>query len=373
MPDKDEYLKSIPAGLARTGFLLEHEVTEAFRSAGWGVINNRFYIDDVDGKARELDLVVYQVSSNSDINVVTTLLISCKKNEEMAFTFMSRNKRDGEPNTDWNPVHYWTAQEPLQKFLETTSWRKNYVTEDTQLGSEIFNIRRDAFATQLVSQKNGSPQNDRLIFESISGLMKALDHEIQILPSRMKEKRIYIFNLLTIVDAPMVDARFSGTKITPIKIDDFKYLSRYMVRKRELAARIHFATKSKIDSLVETYTRLSEYDSNFFQAATINAYKAITSNRAVQDYFAKLLSSRFSWRINNVLRKNEQPKLQEEDIEFEYDKDRNELIIGVSPLVDEDGLRYLNGDAELKRSVRKLLKDNARYEGAFRFDVLIPF
>ena len=373
MNDSDEFLKLIPDGLAKTGFLLEHEVTQAFRKYGWSVINNRFYIDDVDGKARELDMVVYRVSPGKEIDVVTTLLISCKKNEQMAFAFMSRERLKAEPNFDWQPVHYWTAQEPLCTYLGAAEWKDDYITSDEELQSQIFDIQRDAFATQLLSLSNASPQNDRLIFESVSGLMKALDHEILVLPSRMKGKRIYIFNLITIVDAVMVDAQFSGKKIRPIEIEDFKYFSRYMVRKRELAARIHFVTKSQLEELITTYSQLAIHDRDFFDSLVDKSYSAITNNESIQAYFAKRLSPRLIWRINSALKKAKFATF-EGDIELGYSnqKREEELIIGI-PTFDENAINHLNANDALKKSVAKILRENARYGGSFRFDMSVPF
>lgn len=373
MSEQKNYLELVTEGLYKTGFPLEHEVTEAFRRASWNVLNNRFYLDDVDGKARELDLVVYQIHKSKDIEIVTTILVSCKKNEQSALTFMSRDKPRIDPNIDWQPVHYWTPQEPLRTYLETENWKNDYTSKDKRLHEQIFTIQRDAFATQFMSRNTGSPQNDRPIFDSISGLMKALDHEIVALPARIKDGRIYIFNLVTVVDAPILDAQFSGTKIKPVEVSEFIYLSRYMVRKRDLAARIHFIAKSKISDLVDRYTRLAKHDGEFFSKLVEYAFEAIKTNKTIRDHFAKILAQRLGWRINDMLRRGGYRETVVDDIGLDYDEETSELVIDLSPVLQDGALDYLNGKEELRKSVTKLLRDNTRYTGKFRFDVLIPF
>lgn len=371
MPAKYSYLKHLPNTLAKTGFLLEHEVAEAFRRAGWSVINNRFYVDDVDGRARELDLVIYKVSATRDVEICTSLLISCKKSEQDAFVFMSREISKSEPNIDPWPVHYLTAQEPLRTYLDSANWKDKYVSKNTQLRSSIFEIKRLAFATQLVSRSNAAAHNDKAIFDSIATLMKALDHEMAKLPSRINKKRLYIFNLITIVDAPIVDAQCVGTKMEPMEVLDFKYLSRYIVRKRDLAARIHFVAKSQLKSLVEEYSILAKHDKDFFGAAVDLSYQSIKDNKAVRQYFAKELSSVLRWRINSSLHLGKFVKFNE-DLELDYDSVRNELVIGV-PIFESGAMQHLVGDDKLVAEVEKSLKEIARFSGKFRFKEVPPF
>lgn len=371
MSSKGSYLKLLPGRLTRTGFLLEHEVAESFRHAGWSVINNRFYVDDVDGRARELDLVIYKVNSSRDVEICTSLLVSCKKSEQDAFVFMSRKHSKIEPNIDLWPVHYLTVQEPLRTYLKNTNWKDDYVGKNKELRSELFEIKRLAFATQLVSRKTAAAHNDKVIFESIATLMKALDHEMEKLPSRIKKKRLYTFNLITVVDAPIVDAQCVGSKIEPLEVTDFKFLSRYIVRKRDIAARIHFVTKSQLESLVKQYSLLAEHDKKFFEAAVDLSYKSIENNDAVRQYFAKRLSLVLGWRINFSLQTGNFEQFKG-DFGLDYDSESNALIIRL-PVFEEKARQHLMQDNKLKMEVQSALQEIVRYRGKFRFEEeLIP-
>lgn len=67
--------------VSRSGFPLEHQVMNILRDKGWQTITNRYYIDDIKGVEREVDILAYK-TYNDDIeriSYITTLVISCKK------------------------------------------------------------------------------------------------------------------------------------------------------------------------------------------------------------------------------------------------------------------------------------------------------
>jgi len=70
-------LDAIPDALAKTGFIVEHLVAEEFKKAGWSTIGGRYYADDIDGRARELDLVAYRSTKSKGLEVVTAVLVDC--------------------------------------------------------------------------------------------------------------------------------------------------------------------------------------------------------------------------------------------------------------------------------------------------------
>src|ERR1700755_572290 len=109
-------LKAIETNLGKSGFLLEHEVTEILRRNGWNVINNKYYLDDVQDVAREIDLIAYKVSkikldfpkTSQNLFFYTTLVVSCKKNEEKCWALLFRDADKKNPNIEWQPIKNWT-------------------------------------------------------------------------------------------------------------------------------------------------------------------------------------------------------------------------------------------------------------------------
>ena len=71
--------KKLEAQIRKTGFVLENQVAQTLKSAGWTVISNKYYVDDFEDSVREIDLIAYQVAKIQHFDVYTVLIVSCKK------------------------------------------------------------------------------------------------------------------------------------------------------------------------------------------------------------------------------------------------------------------------------------------------------
>lgn len=362
--------EQLPEALARTGFVVEHEVAEAFRLAKWNVIGSRYYVDDVDGKARELDMIAYKVSSGTEIDVVTSILVSCKKDTENAWVVMSRQRPNQDPNIDWNPVQPWTNNDVLGAFLGSSDWSKDYVCRDKELHTGLFDLKRQAFAFQLVSLASCSPKNDRPIFESLTDLMKAQDHELSLLPERMKKQRLYMFNLMTIVDAPLYEARYDEKPVQVAQVEEFRHLARYIVNRRARVARINIYNKAGLPKLVKTYDRLAQHDLSFFDDKVKEAYSAIKTNEVVRDVLAKAVSKKLKWEIYIALL-NEGKKGIFPETSLGFDSKTKELLLYL-PL-ESSAIDLISRNSKLTKKTAEILSSVARYQGKFRFEEEIPF
>lgn len=288
----------VTQALAKTGFLLEHDVAHKFKAAGWSSINGRYYLDDVNDVVRELDMVAYKVIKTAEIDVVTAVLLSCKKDASSTWAFMSRERPAKDPNFDWNPVHHWTDIQPLRTYLGHVPWTVDYVNQLVPTARSLFQPLRDIFAYQLVSE-DGRPQNDTPIFASVSGLMKALDHEINALAGRVKGRsRIYQFNLATVVDAPMVDVQYDAAEPSVSEIESLVYFARYMVRKREVSGLVHFIRHDRLQDFIGRLDALAVENSASFPRLSATAYEAILTVPQVLEYFSDKVGDVLKWRLS---------------------------------------------------------------------------
>lgn len=87
-----------------TGFILENKISKILISNKWNVINNKYYIDDVAKIAREIDIIAYKATKIEDIYVYTSLIISCKKNDEKFGLYSRKNSIKAILILSWN--HY---------------------------------------------------------------------------------------------------------------------------------------------------------------------------------------------------------------------------------------------------------------------------
>lgn len=53
----------ISESIGKSGFKLEFITSQQLKKKGWNLISNRCYIDDLEGTAREIDLLAYKVST----------------------------------------------------------------------------------------------------------------------------------------------------------------------------------------------------------------------------------------------------------------------------------------------------------------------
>ena len=100
MSSKEE---KIIAAINTTGFVFENKVVELLRKNNWTVIGNKYYEDDLTQTVREMDILAYKNShiDENNVLVVTTLLISCKKNDKNSWIFFTRPSNPEDPNKDW--------------------------------------------------------------------------------------------------------------------------------------------------------------------------------------------------------------------------------------------------------------------------------
>lgn len=361
--------EKVVQALATTGFLLEHEVARKFKEAGWSSINGRYYLDDVEETVRELDMVAYKVSKTAEIEVVTAVLLSCKKDSANAWAFMSREKPTKDPNFDWNPVHHWTDVQPLKTYLEHFRWAQGYVRNLKQPAQSLFQPTRDIFAYQLVSN-DGRPQNDKAIFSSVSGLMKALDHEINALHDRVKGRgRVYQFNLATVVDARLVEVAYDSDEPTVSERESLVYFARYMVRKREVSGLVHFVRHDKVAGFLQSLDALAAENLASFPKLAAAAYSAIVTVPQVSEYFSEKLGNVLKWRLAWRAEKLGLGKDQIEGVRLGSTKGALTVYLDAS----DDVVDALSSDAEAMETVRRLLKDRARYSGSFSLDSDVPF
>jgi len=86
--------------IQRTGYPLEIEVSDLMERAGWIVFNNQPYLDEDEGKTREIDIyAIHETEADQFVTepkprifVGTDIVIECKKSTTHAWIFFTRPK-----------------------------------------------------------------------------------------------------------------------------------------------------------------------------------------------------------------------------------------------------------------------------------------
>lgn len=361
--------------IRKTGFLLEFSVTSALRKKGWFTISNKYYIDDLDEAVREIDIVAYKASKVSGVFIYTVIIVSCKKSEDNSWVFLARPIEREDPNRDWNPLNIWTNDKPLAYQSGLPDFNDEYYKAARSRKIKIAALNDpsvDIFAFQEMNRKSGSPQNDKAIFTSITSLMKAQSYEIGALKSRKKDKSLYFFSLLTVVDAEMVRLDFSEKKIDMTPVNSELYVASYIINKSQHRSRIRFVRFEHLEKCIADYDRLHRFNCSFFdenRAAFFDGVVEDAKRRNVlfEDFKAAVFS-RLRLRLNKEYRGN--GRLPSELTMYWRKKSKD---IAVCLDVPEERIDFLNGDAEANSIVKSAFESIYKYSGKFVFEDDLPF
>ncbi|WP_437285623.1 hypothetical protein [Sorangium sp. So ce406] len=370
-------LKKFATQIQTTGFPLEHKIATHLRSAGWSVIANKYYIDDLEETVREIDLIAYRVSDIYNIAVYTTLIISCKKSETNAWILLSRPINSPDPNTDFEPLHAWSNDSPLSHMISRSTWSHRYYLRARQLGvrTVLDTPSRDIFAFQEMNRDSGKPHNDKAIFSAITSLMKAQAYELDALPKRRKEPAIYQFNLLNVVDSDMVRLDFDdpSANATATSVTDEVYVARYIINKRQTFSRIQFLTAGKFPALIDDYKKLHDANCAIFAEAHDQFYENIFEDGYDMRY--RVLLEKFQKQINwSIWHALHTVKGKAKDVTIPWIRSHKGNLYIALDETDDDDIEFLNSDESVKKGTAEALKRVYRYVGAFEFESAdVPF
>ncbi|MCG8004231.1 MAG: hypothetical protein JAY88_12330 [Candidatus Thiodiazotropha lotti] len=361
-------------GIESTGYGLEFSVSKSLMNKGWTVINNKYYIDDVQGAAREIDILAYKVTSKNDLLVYTVLIVSCKKSSENSWAFLAKNKNSSDPNVDWNPVTLWSNNKVLKLIIENYDWRNKYVSSSKELQKKLFSPEKHIFAFQELNSKNGKPKNDKAIFNSIVTSMKSQDYEIGSLNKRKKEESMYNFNLISVVDGSLLRINYGDGDPEVENIDSDIYVGSYIINKKETVSRVHFVKSDIFNSSLSIYDKLHLH--NVEQSAIIhNSYyvDCLKDERKVA-LFKNKFNTKLRWDVYKLIRDLRSPQETDiKDVGVSWSIKDECAVIHVDGVYEDSEINALNSDSKIKTSVTKALKEIYRYSGDFYFEMEIPF
>lgn len=372
MTVSQELKNQIENALSKTGFPLENYVCNLLDKLGWHVISGRYYCDDIDGRAREIDILAYKIGLAEKVDVVSVLLVSCKKDHANSWVFLSKKKPKKDPNYIWDPICLWSFN-PLIKYLsEKAGLDVEYRESAGSLRGQLIEVESNVFAFQQVSA-NG-PQNDKAIFGSIESLIKAREHELATLvpktdrQKKLKKRRVYVFNLLTVVDANMYEAFYRAEKCSIRQIKNIKYLARYIVNKVEVLAKVQFVSKGECNKVLKKFNSLAEREIKFFDGK----FNEVFENWA-NDPYRKFFVNELAGKVRALL-KPYIKDIDDEDFDLMFDIKAAEdgaMIIELG--LDAEEIARLGKLKALNRRVAKLLLEEMWYSGEFKFAESLPF
>lgn len=377
----NEEIEKLKEQIHKTGFVLENKICRLLEENHWNIINNRYYLDDVEGSHREIDIIAYKVHLVDDIAYYTTFVISCKKSEKNLWAFLTKDINQNDPNINFCPISNWTNDKILKFMIENQDQDvEKRIFELSKSKSPldfIYGLDKQVFAFQQLSKNGFTPQNDRDMYNSIITTIKALEYEKNSLDKRVEYTALYNFNLLSIFDGEMIQLHFDSEGEHPQKIDEIKYLNRHIVNKKESFYRVHFMKYEKLSSYVENLNELHTFHSEFYPSLINEFYDNITSFKYNEGFRLLIndLEEEILWRLNFYYDPSEDLF---EHFSLHYEQNEDLLYIDIvskdmTYSEEMDALAQLNETPKAIALTERALKKIYKYEGNFKFEKTLPF
>ncbi len=390
---EDTLKQDIQKAVEHSGFPLEHYVYGTLKKYGWSVITNRYYIDDIRGTEREIDIVAYQIHLDEieNIQYITTLIISCKQSENKTWCFLTRDVDSSDGNIDWTPLHFCTTDERLEYM--TNNYRESIISryKSNIATRELYSFNENVFAYEQLrpaKDKNEAKQKDSSVvlcgnedmYNSIITSIKAVGYEKRSRTEQYKQhkyKRYYTFHILSVFEGSMVKDYIDNNgkhNIEPIQY--IKYLNRHIVNNKDNFYIVNFVSKNMFENYVQAFNSLHSENSRTLPKLIPSFYEHIFEDEKKVQLIWKNFVDTILWYIKGCLFDFSKNELSEEiTLSYTFCKEDNILELCIeNPFISSDKIQKLNNHTPLLNYIQKYLVLFFRYKGKFIFtDDGLPF
>lgn len=387
----DKKLKQdIADAISHTGFPLEHHICNILKNQGWSIISNRYYIDDIKGTEREIDIIAYQISDiGDDVEYITTLVISCKKSEQNRWCFLTRDADKTSGNINWTPLHFCSTDKRLRHILET----QNNQLVSRYLGnralSHLYLFNHQVFAFQVIQNSKKQTDKDKGnlcikgnedIYNSIITPIKAISAEKK---SRLEKysnqaKRCYLFYAISIFDGEMFEVRFDDNgKQNISEINNIKYLNRHIINNVDDFYIVDFVTKENFGYRLNLYDILHKENTKYLNRMFADFYIDIFKHPERVDLFWKDFELDVSFNTHCYIKEKVglEPDYRNYTLYYKFLEEDSCLIIDISYdiFIGVPHWEALNNMLELTNLFHFYLRKYFKYTGEFKFGRILPF
>lgn len=385
----EEKLKQdIADAISHTGFPLEHEICNILKDQGWSIISNRYYIDDIKGTEREIDIIAYQISDiGDDVEYITTLVISCKKSEQNRWCFLTRDADKASGNINWTPLHFCSTDKRLKYILETQNNQliSRYLANRALY--HLYSFNHQVFAFQVIqdSKKKEDKEKGNLCVKSNEDIYNSIITPIKAISAEKKSrfekyhnqaKRCYLFYAISIFDGEMFEVKFdSDGKQNIDEIDNIKYLNRHIINNVDDFYIVDFVTKENFGYRLNLYDILHKENTRYLNRMFADFYIDIFKHPERVDLFWKEFEAEVGFWVRYNIR-----RITDQEIDYRYYALDYELVeqcliidIGCRKAITENQWDILNNSSELCEIFQYNLEKFFRYTGKFKFAEILPF
>lgn len=362
-------IQNIETNIQRTGFILEYRVSQMFMNKGWKVAPNRYYLDDISGVPREIDLLASKSTVYNGIEIVTNLLISCKKSDLKDFLFLTKEKIEDDSEI---LLHHWKqyiGHERLKYIVKTESVNTEVSNRLSQLSEykENFKTNYDVFAFQEMAKNNQTPQNQKALFSSVTSLIKALEYEYTKNSVINNSKVISNFYLVGVCETELYTGLINNSGVKVEKQDYILYSTQYIINQTEGEYPISFVDINYLDTVIDRFDVIhTELCSGYEDGLKSFFVRALSDSRLRNEYMRKFKLN-FEKLFYYSISEDDYDFLQTYGhISLDYN-DETKIVVFESAIFNEARVTNFNNDESLRNKLRKWLNVNFQFTGEFKF------
>ncbi len=351
------------AGIAKTGFPFEHRVSSRFRARNWDVQHGKHYVDDVEGKVREIDIIADLEDDVDGLEVHTVCIVSCKASAERAWVMLSRPGDPGHWMRERDTRHASTTDDVLRHMFQGSIWPFDY---DEALNASARSVWSEpdqvVFAFQEMDNQSGTAKDNKNIFAAITSLLKAQAYEIAARSSVSKSDgpKVFQYNLLNVVDAPLIRLDYPEGNGQPeaLEVTGQTCLADYIVNQTPVSALVRFVAASALDDELAELQRLHAHNLSFFAELRRKFYPDALKDWSKRKLFERAVADEVAggWGL----------RLAAEQLSLQWDSRDASASMSIKGARDRD-IQQFNDDAGLRDRLRSSLATHYRYTGESKF------
>ena len=208
----------------------------------------------------------------------------------------------------------WSNDPIVESALDKFNWEKNYIEgfED----KKMLVPSSDIFVFQELEKKSGNPRNQKAIYSSIESTMKSQDYEIYSLNKRKKEKALYNFNLISIIDAPLCKVSYPLNDNSFEEIDSDIYIGRYIINQKETESIINFIQSSKFPDRLKHYNNVHLRNKHFFSELENMYYSECLIDKKMTDVKINDFNRKLKYKLYEIVNKNTDDRIDYGDFKI---------------------------------------------------------
>ena len=362
-------IQNIETSIQRTGFIFEYRVSQMFLKKGWKVAPNRYYLDDISGVPREIDLLASKSKFYSGIEIVTNLLISCKKSDLKDFLFLTKSKVEGDPEILSPSWKQFIGHARLKYIVDAENVNVEVLNRLSQLSEykENFETGYDVFAFQEMAKNNQAPQNQKALFSSVTSLIKALEYEYTKRSVTDNKKVISNFYLISVCDTELYTGLTNDTGITVEKQDYVLYSTQYIINQMEGEYPISFVDVTYLNTVIDRFDIIHNQLCKGYEDGIKSFFIRALSDNTLRSEYMRKFKLNFEKLFYYSITEDDYDFLQTYGhILLIYDGD-TKTVIFESAIFNEATIAKFKADERLIKKLKKWLHVNFRFSGEIDF------